>query len=365
MENIITDHFSKLNEHDKLIVINDLIQYLESNSGSGSVDSDAHISCPHCQSFSIRCNGFSKLKRQKYLCKSCNKNFSESTHRIFWWIKKKDTLIKYLYGLLHGFTVRQCAEKYGISIQTSFNWRHKLLSCIAEMPTGRFNGILELNQISFKYSTKGAKAMKNVALNINDQLNLNRKDLINKPVSVLAAKDRSGNELLKVVKMGKLNDSDYQVELLEQVKDVLIICKDFGKMSQEMILKQSKGFALKNTYFSKKIREEALNLKRVKLMKMEVMDFIRRRRGVATKYLQNYLDWYLLLNRIKNRLDRLRLLESLVFNAKMGLLAYKEIENKHILFRTKYLDNCPHPFTPSSPSSYPISSNYNSTPTPE
>ena len=85
------------------------------------------VSCPHCSSKHIRANG--KLNGvQRYLCNGCKKNFSETTGKFWFAIKKKDKLNRYLYCLLSGYSIRKSAKETGISLQTSFNWRHKLLT---------------------------------------------------------------------------------------------------------------------------------------------------------------------------------------------------------------------------------------------
>ena len=52
---------------------------------------DKVITFPHCQAFCIRVNG--KLKGvQPYLCYGCRKNFSETTGKFWYNIKKKDKI---------------------------------------------------------------------------------------------------------------------------------------------------------------------------------------------------------------------------------------------------------------------------------
>ena len=85
------------------------------------------VSCPHCVSNKIRANG--RLKGvQRYVCNDCKKNFSETTGKFWFSLKKKDKVHQYLYCLLSGFSIRKSAKETGGSIQTSFDWRHKLLT---------------------------------------------------------------------------------------------------------------------------------------------------------------------------------------------------------------------------------------------
>jgi len=63
------------------------------------------INCSHCASNRIRANG--KLKGlQRYVCNGCKKNFSETTRKFWFAIKKKNKLNRYLYCLLSGYSIR-------------------------------------------------------------------------------------------------------------------------------------------------------------------------------------------------------------------------------------------------------------------
>jgi transposase-like protein len=78
------------------------------------------VTCPHCSEKRVHANG--KLKDvQRYVCNGCKKNFSETTGKFWYNIKKKEKLNRYLYCLLSGYSIRKSAEETEISIQTSFD----------------------------------------------------------------------------------------------------------------------------------------------------------------------------------------------------------------------------------------------------
>jgi DNA-directed RNA polymerase subunit RPC12/RpoP len=90
-----------------LIIQQDIVNSLLSLSTSGSpLEEDKElkaVSCPHCKDQRIRANG--KLKGvQRYLCNGCGKNFSETTGKFWFALKKKDKINKYLYCLLCVFS---------------------------------------------------------------------------------------------------------------------------------------------------------------------------------------------------------------------------------------------------------------------
>jgi transposase-like protein len=90
---------------NSLIIQQDIVNALLSLSTSGShLEEDKErkaVTCPHYEGQRIRANG--KLKGvQRYLCNGCGKNFSETTGKFWFALKKKDKINRYLYCLLSG-----------------------------------------------------------------------------------------------------------------------------------------------------------------------------------------------------------------------------------------------------------------------
>jgi transposase-like protein len=72
---------------------------------------------------------------KRYASKGCKKYFSETTGKLWYDIKKKDALSTDLYCLLFDYSIRKCAKHTGISIRTSFDWSHKLLTSFSAVST--------------------------------------------------------------------------------------------------------------------------------------------------------------------------------------------------------------------------------------
>jgi DNA-directed RNA polymerase subunit RPC12/RpoP len=83
-----SDYFKNCAEVEQQSIIDELLK-MSASQGAMVDNSDAKaILCPHCQGKSIRGNG--KLKGvQRYVCKSCAKNFSETTGK-FWFALKEE-----------------------------------------------------------------------------------------------------------------------------------------------------------------------------------------------------------------------------------------------------------------------------------
>lgn len=117
------------------------------------------VCCPHCESKLFVKNG-KRGSTQRYKCKSCCKIFTSRTGTSLHRIQKLDKFELYRSLMLEAYyPIKQIAEKVGISIQTAFDWRHKILSSTKE-DDSTFEGVTEIDDIWFLYSQKGRKGLK-------------------------------------------------------------------------------------------------------------------------------------------------------------------------------------------------------------
>lgn len=89
----------------------------------------AGLSCPSCES--LHYIKFGKVKGfQRFKCKKCSRTFGHTCNSPLYRIQKKEHLVKFITCLHNKMTVRSAAKQVGVSIRTSFEWRHKLLSSL-------------------------------------------------------------------------------------------------------------------------------------------------------------------------------------------------------------------------------------------
>ncbi|MDD4210034.1 MAG: hypothetical protein PHI52_06825, partial [Bacteroidales bacterium] len=107
--------------------------------------------CPHCGSMKTIKNGVIKGV-QRFICNDCKKNFRPSTGSATVNLKKKELFKMYIPHMLSGKSIRLCAKEVGISIQTSFDWRHKILSSFNKQQDDiRLSGICESDDVYFTF----------------------------------------------------------------------------------------------------------------------------------------------------------------------------------------------------------------------
>lgn len=115
--------------------------------------------CPYCDSSLFSKNGH-RGTMQRYKCKKCLKIFTGKTGTFIHGIKERKKFDSYLKIMSEQYLpIKEMSKKIGISIQTAFDWRHKILSGL-NTTTDEFNGITEIDDVWFSYSQKGRKGLK-------------------------------------------------------------------------------------------------------------------------------------------------------------------------------------------------------------
>lgn len=112
--------------------------------------------CPYCKSEKVLKRGKQKAV-QMYQCKSCVKWYSETTGTALWDIKLKTKWQGYLRCMEQGMSLKAIAEELEICIQTSFNWRHKILSSLGRFTPEKLSGEIESDEFEISISKKGSK----------------------------------------------------------------------------------------------------------------------------------------------------------------------------------------------------------------
>lgn len=292
----IKDLFKKLSTDQQNELLKDL-RSLRNESLTNITDSTIK-ECPYCKQTDIIKNGKHKGS-QRYLCKSCKRNFKLSTGREFYRIKKKGKFAEYKSimikeGLL---PLKQMSSRLGISIQTSFDWRHKILSSI-NTGTQNFDGITEIDDLWFLYSQKGRKGLEYSRKRGGSK----RKGDNNFQVKMLVTMDRNQSADLSVVRIGRLKSSDIKRKVGGKIsKTATLVSDKHGSIS---------AFAKRNNIehinfkASDHIADNQHHVQTVNNLASRIKGKLNYAlRGVSTKYLQNYSNWFQFNESSKNSDD--------------------------------------------------------------
>src|SRR5690625_7303904 len=154
---------------------------------------------------------------------------------------------RYIYCLLSGYSIRKSAEETGISVQTSFDWRHKLLTAFAAVSVEKFQGITESDDLFFPYSEKGKKELERPARQRGGKAG--KAGISDEKVAVIATCDRSGNKDFKVATRGRISKK-YLVRVLGGKLDKgSILCSDAHRRDRKSTRLNSSHVAISYAVF--------------------------------------------------------------------------------------------------------------------
>jgi len=246
------------------------------------------VCCPHCDSKLFIKNG-RRGDLQKYKCKSCCKVFTSRTGTSLHRLQKINKFEAYKALMLKGyFTIQQMATQIGISTQTAFDWRHKILSGVSGSDCNdKFEGITEIDDIWFLYSQKGRKGL-GFSRKRGGSKRAGDNDF---QAKLLITSDRNKTTDMSVVRIGRLNKSDIQRKISGRFSNESTLVSD----KHRSISSFAKSEELKHVSFkaSEHSAGGEFHVQNINGMASRLKGIINHTlRGVSTKYLQSYANWY-------------------------------------------------------------------------
>lgn len=292
--------------HEKERIISLLIDHLDLHDGLLGLVMKELESCQIKSPSCIHCGSKSTIKRariktiQRYSCNECGKYWMATNGTSLAGLHKRNLWQKYILAFEKGFSIRKAAQELGISIQTSFRWRHRLLASISDHLPDELSGIIETANFQLPRNTKGQRKPSNSPddkkpekgfqspLNISVLFSTSRTsgESFSK---VIAAEVPEVNQIRKALQ-GKIQTGSI---LITQANDAFSFFKD-EELLQYLSVSKSKK------------RRDPVNLNKVRAHHQSFLEFLLPFNGVATKYLQNYLNWYHYKELTKTRLDKIK-----------------------------------------------------------
>jgi hypothetical protein len=191
--------------------------------------------------------------------------------------------------MIKGYSIKRSAAQTGIAESTAFEWRHKILSKIKQLPDAKLKEVIELEEVRKKYSAKG-------------QTKQVTKEVKNSIYSLVFATDGARN--LRSDKIKFCNR--HQNKILIQFSDISYN-KNIFKCPRKTVFSEFANH-IENVYFVDDTSNNTTNIKN-QITRWE--NWMQRFHGVATDYLQNYLQWFDFLQNSKRKSNRINSLISI------------------------------------------------------
>lgn len=248
--------------------------------------------CPHCGTRHVHKRG-KQSGVQMYKCAECSKWFSSTTGTPLWDIKKKDKWQSYLNCMQQGMSIKKTAKEIGVCIQTSFDWRHKILSVLNKEVPEKLNGRVECDELELPLSNKGDKHLTRKARKRSSDFIRNTKTKEVTTVQVVSAIDENNQTYFKAIETKRITAKQLNKTLGKKLSKHVTLVTDkhpsyrpFVKLRPTIKHKTVKS----NEYVNKE--DKKINLQKVNNQHKQLRQFLGKFNGVSSKYLQNYLNWF-------------------------------------------------------------------------
>jgi transposase-like protein len=244
------------------------------------------VACPRCSSEEVgRWGGFSG--RRRYRCRSCGRTFSDLTATPASYLKKLELLRPYAGCLRHSLSVRAAARTTGISPSTAFRWRHRLLPGLDAHHGETLTGTVELSARRVPESCKGQRKLGRPARRRGPALGARTRAA---KTAVAIAVDRAAHVVTGAAPYGWVRRLDLEEFVGPRCCGVLTVIAAEGRLGGAAMFARHIGAS-----FCDARRPQEREIAAARSYGQQLGAWLESFRGVATKYLQNYLGWHRVL----------------------------------------------------------------------
>jgi len=253
--------------------------------------------CAHCRTPGVIVRGRANGLR-RFFCGACGKTFNALTGTPLAHLHHKERWFDFAQSLSEREVVRKSATRCGVASSTAFRWRHRFLQAI-KTDAATLKGIVEVDETYVLESRKGSRIWKKPDAE-NDKVKPDRKPrrrggkaskrgLSSEQVPVLVAADRSGTTLSATLPAVTIaNVTAILAPVLE--KDALMVT-DKAPFYPQCAARLGVSHQQIHPAGGEHVRGD-LHIQTANSRHSGIKDMLRRHRGVATKYLANYLKWF-------------------------------------------------------------------------
>lgn len=249
---------------------------------------DQHgVICAHCQSIHIKKWGFDG-QLQRYRCHTCHRTFNALSGTPIARLRMKAKWLAHEQVLAEGLTIKKSAERLHIDPTTAFRWRHRFLAAQSQQTNTELEGIVEADETYFPESEKGQHHLKRQSRHRGGMSK--KKGIVYKLIPVLVVRDRTGKHFDQI--MAKTDKKSYTKLLPQLLSEETILCTDGSGSFKEAAKANGIMHQGLNTKYKERVRQHVFHIQHVNAYHSQLKQWMHKFRGVATKYLANYLAWH-------------------------------------------------------------------------
>lgn len=276
------------------------------------------VTCPHCKGKRIVRWG-KRTDMQRYKCKDCNRTFNCLTGTPLAYLHRKGHWLDYAQCVKEGCSVRKAAKKCGIHRNTAFRWRHRFLENTRTVKAQCLQGIVEVDELYLMKSEKGSKSL----VKSPRKRGVKNRERISKAqqVCVFMSRDRNHNvfdSIFDRLSVGKLTQEFY-----EHMATDALFCSKKNEVYRDYVGSNNIRHGVLDFEKGEYVKKDIVHIRNIRDYQQRFRGWVLNHfRGVATKYLENYLSWFRGLEEFEGKITPLTIL----LRAKSGGV-YKKLPN--------------------------------------
>ncbi len=311
----VNNIISQLNQMDSTELeflskrIFELLQASDSADRFPNTENTTEMVCRKCGSHKVSKYGKDKRGNQRYKCKSCGVFFNATSYSIVSKTHKSyDTWKKFIELTLKCCSLSYCAEVCNISVQTAFEWRHKILNVLQHDQDNRvLSGIVETDDMYLSISYKGnhKHSKKFTMPRPAFKRGSDNKGHIGLRACITCACERNGQSYGEVLGKGQPTLAMFSHAFDNRILSESIVLTDkascvktyFDNKNIEIV--QLLAHAPSNVKEGPPEIKGVYHIQNVNNMHSRFHRFLKNYCGVSTKYLNHYLSLFIWLENHK------------------------------------------------------------------
>lgn len=253
---------------------------------------DETTGCPHCGGLRRVRNG-SANGLQRYRCKDCGQTFNALTGTPLARLHRGGKWPSHMQALIDGLTLDKVAKHLNIAHDTAFRWRHRFLAVQKSIQAPHLNGLVEADQTYILESDKGKEVVDRKSRKRGGKAK--KRGLSKDLVPILVVRDRSGATLSTRLE-GDNTETITGVMSGRLAKDAFL-CTDSSHTLAAIARRLNVVHRPVNLAAGVRVLAGIFHVQNVNAFYSRLKLWMARINGVATKYLESYLDWFRSLDR--------------------------------------------------------------------
>jgi hypothetical protein len=204
----------------------------------------------------------------------------------------RDKWLQYAGCLLDGLSIRKAAKECGLSIPTSFRWRHRFLAAIDAMKPPALKGLVEIDETLFLDSKKGDRHLGRTPRRRGTRAS--RPGRSEEQVTVVVARDRHGTTTDFI--MRQFNADAVTLALLPVITSDSLVCTDGSTVLTAFASRNGLLHYSINASAGERVLFNTFHVQNVNAYHSRLKEWMERFHGVSTKWLARYLGWWRMLD---------------------------------------------------------------------